>query len=109
MGILEIEVNFRKSADLERRIRLAKPPKHNDLDNYDFNVSNGISKAELAQLRELLWLEQNHNFILMGPSGTWKTYLGAGRSHDALNAGYRAYCLSMVELMNILKMKDITV
>ena len=61
MGILQTEGNYRKSADLERRIRLAKLPKHNDLDTYDFNVSNGLLKAELAQLRELLWLEQNDN------------------------------------------------
>ncbi|QQD12357.1 IS21-like element helper ATPase IstB [Sphingobacterium sp. UDSM-2020] len=109
MEILASEVSYRKSADLERRIRLAKLPKHNDLDSYDFNVSNGLLKAELAQLRELLWLEQNYNLILMGPSGTGKTYLAAGLIHDALIAGYRAYFLSMEELTNILKMKDITV
>lgn len=109
LGILDTEVNYRKAADLERRIRLAKLPKHNDLDTYDFNVSNGVLKAELAQLRELLWLEQNYNLILMGPSGTGKTFLAAGLIHDALNSGYRAYFLSMEELTNILKMKDITV
>lgn len=109
MEILASEVSYRKSADLERRIRLAKLPKHNDLDSYDFNVSNGLLKAELSQLRELLWLEQNYNLILMGPSGTGKTYLAAGLIHDALTAGYRAYFLSMEELTNILKMKDITV
>lgn len=60
---------------------------------------------ELAQLRELLWLEQNYNLILMGPSGTGKTYLAAGLIHDALINGYRAYFLSIEELTNILKMK----
>lgn len=109
LEILSTEVNYRKSADLERRIRLAKLPKHNNLDTYDFNVSNGILKAELAQLRELLWLEQNYNLILMGPSGTGKTFLAAGLIHDALNSGYRAYFVSMEELTNILKLKDITV
>lgn len=109
LGILATEVNYRKATDLERRIRLAKLPRHNDLDTYDFNVSNGVLKAELAQLRELLWLEQNYNLILMGPSGTGKTFLAAGLIHDALNSGYRAYFLSMEELTNILKMKDITV
>lgn len=107
--ILANEVRYRKSADLERRMRLAKLPKTNNLDNYDFNVSNGLFKAELKQLRELLWLEQNYNLILMGPSGTGKTFLAAGLIHDALLAGYRAYFISMEELTNILKLKDITV
>lgn len=68
-------------------------------------MSNGLLKVELAQLRELLWLEQNYNLILMGPSGTGKTYLAAGLIHDALINGYRAYFLSIEELTNILKMK----
>jgi DNA replication protein DnaC len=107
--VLTAEVAYRKVTDQERRLRLAKLPKNNDLDNYDFNVSNGIRKAELAQLRELLWLEQNYNLILMGPSGTGKTFLAAGLIHDAVRSGYKAYFLSMEELTNILKMKDITV
>ncbi|MGJ1322493.1 ATP-binding protein [Sphingobacterium faecium] len=45
MEILASEVSYRKSADLERRIRLAKLPKHKDLGSYDFNVSNGWLKA----------------------------------------------------------------
>ena len=77
MEILASEVSYRKSADLERRIRLAKLPKHNNLDSYDFNVSNGLLKAELSQLRELLWLEQNYNLILMGPSGTGKSMISS--------------------------------
>jgi DNA replication protein DnaC len=109
LDVLTAEVAYRKVTDQERRLRLAKLPKNNDLDNYDFNVSNGIQKAELAQLRELLWLEQNYNLILMGPSGTGKTFLAAGLIHDAVRSGYRAYFLSMEELTNILKMKDITV
>ena len=109
LDVLTAEVAYRKVTDQERRLRLAKLPKNNDLDNYDFNVSNGIQKAELAQLRELLWLEKNYNLILMGPSGTGKTFLAAGLIHDAVRSGYRAYFLSMEELTNILKMKDITV
>lgn len=109
LDVLTAEVAYRKATDRERRLRLAKLPKNNDLDNYDFNVSNGIQKAELAQLRELLWLEQNYNLILMGPSGTGKTFLAAGLIHDAVRSGYKAYFLSMEELTNILKMKDITV
>ncbi len=65
-------------------------------------------RAELKQLRELLWLEQNFNLILMGPSGTGKTMIAAGLIHDAVKNGYRAYFVTMEALTNILKMKDIT-
>lgn len=106
--ILATEVNNRKAADLERRLRLAKLPKMHDLDLYDHNVANGVVRSELDQLRELLWLEQNFNLILMGPSGVGKTFIAAGMINDAVRNGYRAYFVTMEELTNILKMKEIT-
>lgn len=108
LELLSIEINNRKAADMERRLRLARLPRHHELDYYDFTVTNGVLKAELLQLRELLWLEQNYNLILMGPSGTGKTFIAAGLIHDAVKSGYRAYFITMEGLTNILKMKEIT-
>jgi DNA replication protein DnaC len=63
---------------------------------------------QLGQVRELAWLEQNFNLILMGPSGTGKTYIAAGLCFDAVAQGYRAYFKTMEELVKVLKMKEIT-
>lgn len=104
--MLKAEVLQRQKNDYERRLKLAHlPPTHN-LDQYDFNHANGVTKPQLKQLRELLWLEQNYNVILMGPSGTGKTYLAAGLIYQAINSGYRAYFMTMEEIITILKMKE---
>ncbi len=63
---------------------------------------------QLNQLRELKWLEQNFNIILMGPSGTGKTYIAAGLCFGAVEQGYKAYFKSMEDLIHFLKMKSIT-
>ena len=44
----------------------------------------------------------------MGPSGTGKTFIGAGLVYDALKKGYKAYLLTMQNLISIIKMKDIS-
>jgi len=44
----------------------------------------------------------------MGPSGTAKTYIAAGLCFDAVRNGYRAYFRTMDDIINILKLKDIT-
>jgi len=106
--LLEREVLHRQKTDLERRLKLARLPKGHNLDNFDFNFANGITKPQLNQLRELLWLEQNYNLILMGPSGTGKTFMAAGLIHDAVRNGYRAYFITMEELVTVLKMKEMT-
>lgn len=106
--LLETEVNHRMAKDRERRTKQARLPLSYNLDLYDFTIGNGLEKQQLNQLRELKWLEQNFNVILMGPSGTGKTYIAAGLCFDAVEQGYRAYFKSMEELVHILKMKDIT-
>ena len=106
--LLEKEVLQRQKTDYERRLKLAKIPANHNLDDYDFNFSAGISKSELKQLRELMWLEQNFNIVLMGPSGTGKSFIASGLVYQAVRKGFRSYFVSMEELINILKLKDMT-
>jgi DNA replication protein DnaC len=75
---------------------------------YDYAFACGINKQQLVQLRELVWLDQAYNLVLMGPSGTGKSFIAAGLVNDAVNKGYRAYFTGMEDLINILKMKDMT-
>src|SRR5271167_3535904 len=106
--LMEMEINYRKQKDLQKRTKQARLPLCYNLDLYDFTFSNGMGKKQLNQLRELLWLEQNFNVILMGPSGTGKTYIAAGLCFDAVDKGFRAYFKTMEEIIKVLKMKDIT-
>lgn len=106
--LLEMEINHRQEKDLEKRTHAARLPLEYNLDLYDFSFNNGLDKAQLNQLREMTWLEQNFNIILMGPSGTGKTFIAAGLCFDAVFKGYRAYFKTMSDLIKVLKMKDIT-
>lgn len=105
-SILKTEAAYREQNDLNKRIKVARLPPSSDLTNYDHSVGNGLSKARINQLRELNWLDQLYNIILMGPSGTGKTYLAAGLCSEAVSKGYKAYFRSMEEIMNMLTMKD---
>lgn len=107
-SLLEKEVHQRQKNDYERRIRLAKLPRSHDLDKYDYSLSASINKKQMNELRELLWVERMYNLILMGPSGTGKTFVAGGLINDAVNKGYRAYFTTMEDLIGVLKMKDIT-
>lgn len=108
MDILKSEAQTRQENDLKRRMRQAKLPRNCDLDKFDFNHSAGITKPELKQLRELVWLDQMYNLIFMGPSGTGKTFMAAGLVRDAVLRGYRAQFMTMDNLIGILRMKDVS-
>jgi len=108
LDVLKSEVTVRQQTDLLRRMRQAKLPRTCDLDKFDFNHSAGITKAQLKQLRELVWLDQLYNIIFMGPSGTGKTFMTAGLIRDAVLKGYKAQFITMDNLIGILRMKDLS-
>jgi DNA replication protein DnaC len=107
-SLLYCEVDYRQQKDALRRKKAARLPLDFDLALYDFSFNSGLDKTQLNQLRELHWLEQNFNILLMGPSGIGKTYVAAGLCFDAVNTGYKAYFKSMDDIINIIKMKDVT-
>ena len=106
LELVKAEVGQRQRSDLEKRRRLAHLLKNSDLDCYDFNFSCGIDRLQLKQLRELIWVEQAYNLILMGPSGTGKSFIASGLVNDAVEKGYKAYFVSMEDLVNTLRTKD---
>lgn len=108
LNVFKTEVEERQKRELQRRIKKAKLPRFSDLDAFDFNHSAGITRMQLGQLRELAWLDQMYNIILMGPSGTGKTYITGGLIRDAVMKGYKAQFIAMDQLVEILRMKNVS-
>ena len=107
-GLFNAEMDHHNQQNLAKRLRNAKLPANHDLELWQENQLGGISRKQVTQLRECIWLEQNFNIILMGPSGTGKTFIAVGLCYEALLKGYKACFRSMEQLIHLLKMKDIT-
>jgi DNA replication protein DnaC len=105
-ALLQSEAGHRERRALAGRLKDARLPRSHDLTTYDHQVEDALTRARLNQLKELNWLDQVYNIILMGPSGTGKTFVAAGLCHQAATKGYKAYFRSMEELMGMLKTKD---
>jgi DNA replication protein DnaC len=108
VDLLRTEADYRQVRDINKRMKLAALPRYCDLGSYDHNFSNGITVSRLNQLQELHWMDQIYNIILMGPSGTGKTFVSAGLCAEAVKKGYKAYFRTRDNLIGTLKMKEIT-
>ena len=97
----------RDGKDFQRRLKAAALPARHDLELFDHNYSQGITAPGLRDLRRLGWLEQNYNIILMGPSGTGKTFIASGLVYEAIQQGYKAYMVTMEDIINTIKMKSL--
>jgi DNA replication protein DnaC len=104
--LLQSEADHRERRALVGRLKDARLPRSHELSRYDHSVENALTKTRLNQLRELNWLDQIYNIILMGPSGTGKTHLAAGLCFEAATKGYKAYFRTMEELTSMLKTKE---
>ncbi len=106
--LFEYEVNYRKQKAIDLKLKKAKLPLNYDLDLFDFSYENGMSQQQLSQLRELIWLEQNFNLLIMGPSGTGKSFLAAGMVYEAIMNGYKALFRTTDQIIQMLRLKDVT-
>lgn len=105
--LLNKEISQKEARDFERRFKSSQLSTDYNLDCYDYNFG-GVTKPQLTQLRELIWVENAYNLILMGPSGTGKTYIASGLIYEAIRKGYKAYMVNMEEVITIIRLKSIS-
>jgi len=106
--LLGAEAAHRERNEVSKRLKTARLPRSSDLNTFTHSTDKGLSKARFNQLRELTWLDQIFNIMLVGPSGTGKSFLAAGLCADAIQKGYKAYFRTFEEITHMLKMKDFT-
>lgn len=107
ISLFKSEAEHRHGNELRKKLKAAQLPRSHDLNAYDHTVENGLPKTRLNQLRELNWIDQGFNIMLMGPSGTGKTFVASGLCADAVEKGYKAYFRTMEEIINMLKLKEV--
>jgi len=69
-GLMQCEINGREEKRFERRLKHASFPEYKTLDEFDLNEQPSLSKRQFNQLKELSWIEQGYNLILLGPRTT---------------------------------------
>jgi DNA replication protein DnaC len=104
--ILTFEVKRREEKNVEKRLKLARFPYYKTLDEFNIEEQESLSKRQISQLRELNWLDQQYNLILLGPPGAGKTHIGIGLGVEAIQKGYKVAFSSMGELVHLLKTEE---
>ena len=106
-GLLQCEIKGREEKRFERRLKHASFPEYKTLDEFDLNEQPSLSRRQFNQLKELNWIEQGYNLILLGPTGVGKTMLSIGLGIHAINSGYKVHFVTMNDLIYILKTQEV--
>lgn len=108
LSVLGHEQQARAEKARLRRLRWATLPYQRSLDEFDLTVQPALSRKQMNELRELNWIDQSYNLILLGPTGVGKTFLSIGLCVEAIEHGYSAIFLTMGELIKVLKTETIS-
>lgn len=96
--LLDVEVaatETRRKAGLERFASLPAPWR---LDDFDFDAQPSIDRKLVSELATLRFLEDATNVLFIGPPGVGKTMLAVGLARASIEAGYRTYYTTAVDL-----------
>ena len=100
LGLTESELQVRDENRLKRRLKEARFPLMKSLDTFQFEKAVGLDARQIRDLCTGEYIQQHHNVILLGNSGTGKTHLATGLGIEACQEGFRTRFVTGCGLVN---------
>ena len=97
--LLDHEWRFRKERATDARKNRSKIRKGACLEEFDFTLNRGVTKADLKNLSNLEWCEQGKPLIFVGPTGIGKSFIARSLGLLACEHGKSAYFLSVTDFL----------
>ncbi|HEY5730394.1 MAG TPA: IS21-like element helper ATPase IstB [Anaerolineales bacterium] len=100
--LVDAECTQRRENRIKRNIRTAKFPMQATLEELDFSPSRGLDRRSILELGQPGWIASRHNILVLGPTGSGKTYLASALGVAAARNGYTVRYHRISRLLHIL-------
>lgn len=100
LGLLVDRETFeRENRSLQIRLKKAKLKQVAAMEDIDYRQTRSLDKALMLQLSSCQWIKAHQNILIVGPTGTGKTYLACALSHKACLEGYTSLYVRLPRLL----------
>jgi DNA replication protein DnaC len=98
LQLCELELLERERRAASRRLKAAKFPTPKALDAFDFAAAPSVNKPMILELMRCEYIDRRENVLLVGGSGTGKTFLATVLGMEACGRGRRVRFFRVTEL-----------
>jgi DNA replication protein DnaC len=96
LGLLvDREMTERENRRLKTRLTKARLRQNACLEDIDYQHPRGLDRALIHKLQNCRWIQEHHNLIIAGPTGTGKTFLACALAHTACRQGFTAHYMRL--------------
>jgi DNA replication protein DnaC len=86
--LVELECTHRSASRIQRRLKLAEFPLPATLEDLDFSPERGLDRRQVLELAQGTWIGQALNILILGATGTGKSFLASALGVAACRLGY---------------------
>lgn len=89
---------LRENRRIKERLRNANLRQSACMEDIDYDPARGLSKTVMQTLASCQWIRDHQNLLLIGPTGTGKSFLAAALGHKACLEGFTAKYIRLPRL-----------
>lgn len=86
--LVELEYSRRTDNRIQRRMKLAEFPMQATIEDLDFSPERGLDRRLVLELAQCNWVEKALNVLILGATGTGKSFLACSLGTAACRQGF---------------------
>ncbi len=86
--LVELECTHRSGSRIKRRLKLAEFPNPAAIEDLDFSPERGLDRRLILELAQCTWVDKALNILILGATGTGKSFLASSLGVAACRLGY---------------------
>ena len=86
--LVDLECARRTDSRVKRRLKMAEFPLPASIETVDFDPKRGLERRQVLELAQCQWVDQALNVLVVGATGTGKTFLACALGTAACRSGY---------------------